>query len=91
MLFRSLDIGGVTGSRSVANLNTASGSDEPKWITQNLTLLFDHGTGQIYVLSMYCSGSCYLANRQAIDEVAALTERHPHDRRSDPPLLLRDW
>lgn len=28
---------------------------------------------------------------EAIDEVAALTERHPHDRRSDPPLLLRDW
>jgi hypothetical protein len=69
--YEQLDIGGVTGSRSVANLNTASGSDEPKWITQNLTLLFDHGTGQIYVLSMYCSGSCYLANRQAIDEVAA--------------------
>ena len=28
---------------------------------------------------------------EAIDEVAALTERHPHDRPSDPLLVRREW
>jgi len=69
--YEQLSVAGVAGSRSVANLNTASDGDEPKWVTQNLTLLFDHDTGRIYVLSMYCSGTCYLENRQAIDEIAA--------------------
>jgi hypothetical protein len=69
--YEQLTIGRATGSRSVANLNMADGDEDPKWVTQNLTLLFDNESGRIYVLTMYCSGSCYLENRQAIDEVAA--------------------
>ena len=69
--YEQLSVGGVAGSRSVANLNTATEDADPTWVTQNLTLLFDHDSGRIYVLSMYCSGTCYLENRQAIDEVAA--------------------
>jgi len=69
-IYEKLSKGGVTGSRSVANINAAPDGSDPAWVTQDLTVLFDHDGGKIYVLSMYCSGSCYLQNQKTINEVA---------------------
>ncbi len=68
--YKKLSRDGLTGSRSVANINTAEDGEDPAWVTQDLTVLFDQDGGKIYVLSMYCSGSCYLKYQKTIDTVA---------------------
>lgn len=68
--YQPLTVGGATGSRSIANLNAAPEGSDAAWLTQDLTVLFDHDAGKIYVLSMHCSGACYLENQKTIDEIA---------------------
>jgi hypothetical protein len=62
---------GLTGSRVVANIDLAADGEDPNWVTMDVSMLFDNRLGRIYVLSMRCTATCYLANRAAIDEVAA--------------------
>lgn len=69
--YEKVSADGLTGSRSVANINAAKDDKDPAWVTQDLTVLFDHDAGNIYVLSMYCSGPCYLKYQKTIDAIAS--------------------
>lgn len=69
--YTPLQAGDLDGSRVIANLDVSEEGGEPRWMTIDVSLLFDNRTGRIFLLRMQCASTCYEQNRAAVDEIAA--------------------
>lgn len=69
--YTPLEGGDLNGSRVVANMDLAEEGATPRWMTVDVSMLFDNRTGRIFLLRMQCASACYEQNRAAVDEIAA--------------------